>query len=74
MSNLSELSPFTKENISPPSGSLLSSTTTAPAPSPKRTAVFLSDQSNNHVICSEPMINALLYKPLSTNAFPCSSA
>ena len=69
-----ELKPFTKENISPSSSFLLSSTTTAPAPSPKRTAVFLSDQSSNHVICSEPMISALLYRPLSINAFPCSSA
>ena len=74
MSNLSELSPFTKENISPSSESLLSSTTTAPAPSPKRTAVFLSDQSSNHVICSEPITKARLYKPLSTKAFPCSKA
>ena len=72
--NLSELSPLTKENISPSSESLLSSTTTAPAPSPKRTAVFLSDQSSNHVICSEPITKARLYKPLSTKAFPCSKA
>ena len=60
MSNLSELKPLTKENISPSSGDLLSSTTTAPAPSPNRTAVFLSDQSSNHVMCSEPITKALL--------------
>ena len=60
ISKLSELKPFEKEYISPSDLFLLSSITTAPAPSPKSTAVFLSDQSSNQVICSAPITKALL--------------
>ena len=63
-----------KNSSSQPNSLLLGSTKTAPAPSPKSTAVFLSDQSSNHVICSAPITSAFLWSPLSTKAFPCSKA